>query len=152
VNDMEAIDAWVGALLARLTPARRLAVNRAVALELRRSQRQRIAAQRNPDGSPYKARAPQPKGLRERAGKIRRRSMFAKLRTVRNLKHSATADDLAVGFSGRSAQIAQAHQEGSVRKARSGQRFVTPARILIGLSNQDLELVQDTYLRLLASE
>lgn len=152
MSDMKAIEAWVSGLLARLTPARRLSVNRAVALELRRSQRQRIAAQRNPDGSPYQARAQQPKGLRERAGKIRRRGMFVKLRTARHLKHSATVDDVTVGFSGRSAQIAQRHQRGSRHTSSSGQRFVTPARVLLGLNAQDLELVRDTYLRLLAEE
>ncbi|WP_369823903.1 phage virion morphogenesis protein [Collimonas sp. OK242] len=42
-ENLRAVEAWVGGLLARLQPAQRRALNRKVAQDLRRSQAQRIA-------------------------------------------------------------------------------------------------------------
>lgn len=42
---------WAGALLAKLQPAQRRAINHKVAIDLRRSQAQRIKAQQGPDGA-----------------------------------------------------------------------------------------------------
>ena len=55
-GDLHALEAWAGALLAKLQPAQRRAINHQVAIDLRRSQAQRIKAQQGPDGTPYPAR------------------------------------------------------------------------------------------------
>ena len=55
-DDLHALEAWAGALLAKLQPAQRRAINHKVAIDLRRSQAQRIKAQQGPDGAAYPAR------------------------------------------------------------------------------------------------
>lgn len=150
-EDLHAIEAWAGALLAKLQPAQRRAVNRKVAQDLRRSQSQRIAAQRQPDGSsfiPRKAR----KDLRGKAGRIKRQKMFAKLRTARFLKIEANELALAVGFFGRVGRIARVHQEGLTDKvAKNGPDYKYPARVLLGFSAADRERIRDALLLHLAA-
>lgn len=142
--ELTAIESWVGALLAKLSPAQRTAVARKTGQALRRSQSKRITAQKDPDGSPYKPRA-KPKRIRNKAGGIRRRAMFAKLKTARFMKVEASADEVGVGFLGRAARIAKRHQEGSSRKVY-GRLRTTPKRELLGLSDEDLDLVRSTLL------
>ncbi len=150
-DDLQRIDDWLAALLMRLDPAQRRQVNRRVAFELRRSQASRIAQQRNPDGTRYQPRSGQRKNLRSKKGTIKRRAMFAKLRTQKYLKVSSDADGLSVGFRGRAAVIAIVHQYGDKRTAQSGQEFITPKRELLGLTNAELDLIADAYLRNLAA-
>lgn len=144
-KDFTALDDWVLALLDRLEPQARRTVNRKVAYALRRSQAQRIASQQNPDGTQYQARS-KAKGLRTKKGSIKRKAMFARLRTQRFLKVGADADGLEVGFRGRAAYIAEAHQFGSQRRDRRGRVFVTPRRELLGLTDREIQIIIDTYL------
>lgn len=146
------LDDWLKALLLRLDPARRRTVNRRVAYDLRRSQRDRIAGQRNPDGSAYIPRKTGSKSLRSKKGTIKRRSMFARLRTQTHLKARSTADGLDVGFSGRSAQIARTHHYGDIYTSATGQRFVTPKRELLGLTDGEFQMLIDAYLKYLAGD
>lgn len=141
---MQPLDDWAVGLLLRLSPAERKALNRRVMYELRRSQARRIAAQKNPDGTPYQPRAGQ-KNLRGKKGKIKRKAMFAKLRTQRHLKVRSDANSIEVGFRGRDAVVAATHQEGSV-SVRRGRRFVTPKRVLLGLDRKDMSLIENLYL------
>ena len=82
---------------------------RAVARDLRRSQSARIAAQLNPDGTPFAPRRPR---LRDQAGALRRKverrkdPMFRKLRLARWLKAEGSAEEASVGFSGGALRIA----------------------------------------------
>lgn len=70
MSDLRAIEDWAGALLAKIEPKERRKINQAIARELRRSQQQRIKAQRNPNGTSYaprktrKAKAQKSKPLR----------------------------------------------------------------------------------------
>lgn len=141
---MQPLDDWLVGLMLKLSPAERKALNRRVMYELRRSQAQRIAAQQNPDGTPYQPRAGQ-KNLRGKKGKIKRKAMFVKLRTQRHLKVRSDADAIEVGFRGRDAVIATTHQEGGVRVSR-GRRFVTPKRGLLGLAGNDMLALERAYL------
>lgn len=145
---MAPLDDWLAGLLLKLTPAERRAVNRRVVYELRRSQAQRIASQKNPDGTPYQPRAGQ-KNLRNKKGTIKRKAMFAKLRTQRHLRVRAEPDFIEVGFRGRDAAIASTHQAGSVR-TKSGRRFVTPKRELLGLSDENVNAIANAYINYLA--
>ena len=142
---LHALEDWAGSLLARLQPtARRQLLNR-LARELRRSQQQRIQAQRNPDGSPYQRRKPKPK-LRARQGGIKRQ-MFTKLRLARHLKFTASDTALVVGFSGRASRIAEVHQSGKADRPAPGQAAVAyPARVLLGLSPAELDRIRDALL------
>ena len=70
-DDLRALETWAGALLAKLQPAQRRAINHQVAIDLRRSQAQRIKAQQGPDGAAYPPR----KRRKELKGKKDRKSV-----------------------------------------------------------------------------
>lgn len=144
-NDLQALEDWVTPLLDNLSSKERRALARRVAQALRRSQRERIKAQQNPDGSPYAPRKPQ---RRAQKGAIRRRTMFAKIRTAKYLKARAQGDTAEVGFVGRVVRIARVHQDGlRANVDRDGPRVTYTQRRLIGFSDADRELIQDTVLR-----
>ena len=148
VDPLRQLEGWAGALLAKLdAPARRsLAVT--IARELRCSQQQRIAAQRDADGSPFVPRKPR---LRDRAGAIRRRAMFDKLRTATWLRISGMADAAEVGFAGRVARIARIHQEGLRDRATSDAPAVRyPRRAMPGFTSVHRERIRERLLGYLA--
>lgn len=139
MDDLQRLEEWASPLLARLQPAQRNALARRLAAELRRSQQQRIAQQRNPDGSAYAPRKPR---AREKAGRIRR-AMFERLRQAKHLKAGGNANEVWVGFVGRTARIARVHQEGlSDRVAPDGPSVRYDRRELLGFTLADVELVQ----------
>jgi phage virion morphogenesis protein len=142
-EDLKPLEAWASGLLANLTPAARRALAREIATRLRTSQQQRIAAQLNPDGTPYAPRKPQ---LRKKEGRIRR-AMFAKLRTNRFMKTEATAEGAFVGFVSQVERIAQVHQSGLRDRVRpSGVEIQYPARHLLGVTDADLRAIEDIVL------
>ena len=148
-DDLHALEAWVGALLAQLQPGQRRIVTRRIAQDLRRSQAQRIASQQAPDGAPYAARK-QRKNLRGKKGRIKRQkaAMFQKIRTQKNLKIEQDENQLSVGFFGRVARIARVHQEGLTDKvAKKGPAYLYPARPLLGFSVSDQTLIRESLLR-----
>jgi phage virion morphogenesis protein len=146
------LEQWAGPLLAKLAPAQRGQLARSIALDLRRSQQRRIAAQLAPDGTPYAARKRQAETLREKRGAIRRRkdAMFAKLRTARWLKTNVTQEGAEVGFLGRVARLARVHQEGGMdRVAPDGPMATYPARPLLGFTSTDRARVRDRVVQFL---
>ncbi|QRX82309.1 phage virion morphogenesis protein [Glaciimonas sp. PAMC28666] len=148
-DDLQAIEEWAGALLLKLQPAQRRAVNRQVAQDLRRSQVKRIADQQTPDGEAYTARK-QRKNLRGKSGRIKRQkaAMFTKLRKQKSLKILQDANQLAVGFYGRVASIARVHQEGLMdRVTKRGTEVRYAARPLLGFSAEDHALIRESLLR-----
>lgn len=146
-DSLDAIEEWAGTLLARLAPAERNTLARTVAQKLRRSQQQRIVAQRNPDGSAFKAR--KPRNLRGKQGRIKRNAkMFQKLRTARLLKAKGDSNAVALSFAGRVALIARVHQYGLKDRAQKGapdSRY--PRRRLLGFMPADVDLVRDELLK-----
>ncbi|MFM0244265.1 phage virion morphogenesis protein [Paraburkholderia sediminicola] len=148
MDELSAIETWATTLLRKLeAPARRKAM-RAIAVKLRRSQQGRIAQQRNPDNSAYTPRKPRPKKhLRDKAGRIKRKAMFAKLRQARYLRVESDAQGLAIGFMGRIARVARVHQLGERdRVARNGPEYKYPARVLLGFSNADRDMIRNELL------
>ncbi|AMP06530.1 phage virion morphogenesis protein [Collimonas pratensis] len=148
-DDLHALEAWAGALLAQLQPGQRRVVTRRIAQDLRRSQAQRIASQQAPDGAPYAARK-QRKNLRGKKGRIKRQkaAMFEKIRTQKNLKIEQDENQLSVGFFGRVARIARVHQEGLTDKvAKKGPEYHYPARPLLGFRAADQALIRESLLR-----
>ncbi len=148
MDELSAIESWAGSLLSQLAPASRRTVAREIARELQRSQRERIAQQRNPDGTDYEKRKPRPKKhLRGKAGRIKRAVMFAKLRQTRYLRAESNAAGLAIGFAGRVTRIARVHQYGeSDRVSKGGPMVKYPARVLLGFSDTDREMIRDMLL------
>ena len=148
-DDLQALEAWAGALLAKLQPAQRRTINHKVAIDLRRSQAQRIKAQQGPDGAAYPARKRR-KEFKGKNGRIKRQkaAMFAKIRTAKHLKVKATGDQIEVGFFGWVARVAHVHQFGRQdRLAKKGQMYKYPERPLLGLSESDQTLIRESILR-----
>jgi len=146
-DDLRALEDWAGALLAQLQPAERRKVTGTIARDLRRSQQQRIAAQRNADGTPFAPRKSRQE-LRAKAGRIKRkRQMFTKLRTARYLRLQSDASTIAIGFAGRLSRIARIHQYGLRDRPAPGAADVQYARReLLGFTDADLELIRDRLL------
>ncbi|SHF00431.1 phage virion morphogenesis (putative tail completion) protein [Modicisalibacter ilicicola DSM 19980] len=145
MDDLDALADWVAPLLAKVEPKQRRALARKVARDLRRSQRERIKAQQNPDGTAYAPRKPQ---HRAKQGAIRRKAMFSKIRTAKYLKAKGSLESAEVGFVGRVAHIARIHQEGLRAKVdKDGPHYDYPERRLIGFSASDRELIQDALLK-----
>lgn len=146
-DDLRALEDWAGALLNQLQPKERRQVTQTIARELRRRQQQRIGAQRNPDGTPYAPRKPRQQ-LRAKAGRIKQRKMFAKLRTARYLRLQSDASSIAIGFAGRLSRIARVHQYGLRDKpGRNSPDIQYQRRELLGFSDDDLEMIRDQLLQ-----
>ena len=145
-DDLQALEDWAGALLNRLDPAARRKVTQSVARDLRRSQQQRIGAQKNPDGTPYAPLKPR-QPLRAKAGRIKQRRMFAKLRTARYLRLQSDTSNIAIGFAGRVSRIARIHQYGLRDKpGRETPDTQYARREVLGFTNSDVELIRDRLL------
>lgn len=146
-DDLRALEDWAGALLNQLQPKERRQVTQTIARELRRRQQQRIGAQRNPDGTPYAPRKPRQQ-LRAKAGRIKQRKMFAKLRTARYLRLQSDASSIAIGFAGRLSRIARVHQYGLRDKpGRNSPDIQYQRRELLGFSDDDLAMIRDQLLQ-----
>lgn len=144
---MDELEGWLSAMLSNLSDSEQRALSRKIGVKLRRSQASRIASQLNPDGSTFDSRKPQRKTkAREASGRIRR-EMFAKLRTARHLKMSTSAEEVSIGFLGRTAQIARVHQDGLQDEVSPGGPVVRyPARQLLGFTKEDVEAIKDVIL------
>lgn len=143
MDDLTQLEQWAAPMLAKLEPAARRQLARAIGQDLRRSQQQRIAGQRNPDGSAYAPRKAS-KDLRGKSGRIKRRAMFSRIRQAKHLKMTATSDQVAIGFVGRVARIARVHQEGASDQVRQGGPSVRyERRELIGFTDSERERIRE---------
>ena len=147
-DNLHALEAWAGALLAKLQPAQRRAINHKVAIDLRRSQAQRIKAQQGPDGTAYPARMRR-KELKGKNGRIKRQkaAMFAKIRTSKHLKVKAAGDQIEVGFFGWVARVARVHQFGQQdRVTKKGAVYKYSERPLLGLGELDRAAIRESMM------
>jgi phage virion morphogenesis protein len=147
VSGLHALDAYLASLLAKLDASQRRLLARTIAVELRRRQAARIAAQRNPDGSAYAPRKPQ---LRHKRGSIRR-AMFSRLRMAKYMRIEASPDAAVVMFADKVRRIASVHHFGlRDRVNRNGLMAEYPARQLLGLDDSDASRITDLILAHLA--
>lgn len=134
-------------LLTALGPAERRKLAREIAVDLRSRQQRRIAAQTNPDGTPY---APKKPRLRAKTGRIRR-AMFARLRTTRYLRIDASAQGALLNIAGRAARIARVHQYGLTdRVGQGGPQYRYPQRRILGVAESDRQAIADRIINHLA--
>jgi phage virion morphogenesis protein len=145
-NRLEALEDWASGLLEQLEPVSRNKLARSLGQALRRSQQQRIIAQRNPGGSKYAPR--KQRNLRGKQGRVKRKvKMFQKLRTASFLKVNGDGNAISVGFMGRIARVAGVHQYGLRDRAERGALDVKyEKRELLGFTDVDLDLVRDGLL------
>lgn len=141
-DNLTALETWCAPLLAKLSAPQRRTLTRTLATQLRRSQVQRITAQKNPDGSGYAPRKKQ--AARKKKGRIKQRPMFIRLRTAKYLRTKTTADAATIEFVDGVQRIARIHQEGGTdRVTPKGQRIRYAQRQLLGFSDADERLVRD---------
>ena len=125
---------WLDGIALSLAPEQRKVLMRKLAQGLRIRTRQRISAQRDPEGHRFIPRK------RSQVGRIRRDALFAKL--PKKLKTQASADHAAVGFSGRDGKIARVHQFGLNDKPSRHQAPARyPIRALVRFSDDDQQWV-----------
>ena len=132
---------------AALSDAERRKLALDVARDLRRENVATMRAQQSPDGEAW---APRKRGLRDQKGQIRKgllaQDMFTKLRGARYLKAKAQGRDATVEFMGRAARIAAVHHFGLRDKIR-GKTVQYPERQLIGITDADIDRIEDALLK-----
>ena len=149
-DDLDALAAYFEDLAGNLSPAARRRLGQQIARLIRASQSARIAAQEDPEGQPFAPRSRPPYRLRRRAGAIRDKGpMFRKLRTAKHLKATATADEAAVGFTGRDAGIAATSQYGLREQIGRGIIARYPERRLLGLTAEERVQILEKVIDLL---
>ena len=148
---VDEIQAKLTALIANLSPQARRSLGRKIGQALHKSQANRIARQQNPDGSAFEPRKPR-KDFRKKQGRIKRKAMFAKLRTAQHLKVRSNGNEVSVGFNGASAAIAAVHQyglQGTVDKNK-GFKVQYAQRELLGFAESDVELIENLIIEQLS--
>lgn len=147
------LEALLQPLLAQLAPTERRRLARSLATGLRTRQAQRIAKQRNVDGSPYQPRAKARIRARAQAPGDQRRqrqrigAMFAKLRTAKHLKATASSTTATVEITGCAARIAAIHQHGLYDRAQPGGPEIRyPVRELLGINESDQAWLEEQLL------
>lgn len=139
---VEEINAKLTALIQNLSPQARRTLAKNIGQKLRQRQQARITRQQNPDGSAFEPRKQQK--LRKKTGRVKRKVMFAKLRTARFLKVRSNSNEITVGFSGNNAKIAEIHQYGLKGRVQRQREYKVQyaQRELLGFSDQDLEMIE----------
>lgn len=147
MNGLDAFDGRLAALIANLSPATRKEMARNIAKRLRASQQQNIKRQQAPDGTPFAPRRAQP--VRNKKGRVKH-EMFKKLRTAKYMKAKGSADDAVVEFTGKVQRMARVHHYGlRDRPARVGKEVQYEARPLLGISNKNLEIIEQSIIKFL---
>ena len=136
---------WLAPLLKQLEPGQRIQLARELGRGLRQRQAQRIKGQKNPDGTTFVARKP-------RTGtNAKRGPMFVQLRKYKYLKFKARSGEISVGWFSHAAHVARIHHyglEGTVGDKYSP-RVQYHQRELLGLSDEDIEWVEESLLEFL---
>lgn len=148
MNELQPLQARLNALIAQLSPQKRVRLARDIGRQLATSQRQRIARQQNPDGSAFAPR----KAQKSRKGSIKKQAMFRKLRTARFMRLRTNADGVELGYTGQNAHIATVHQYGLASKVNPNANWKVKyeQRELLGFRDEDLEIVEGLVLQYLA--
>ena len=144
---VEEVQAKINALINNLSPQARRQLARNIGQALRKNQQARIARQENPGSTVFAQRKPR-KEFGKKKGRIKRKAMFAKLRTARYFKIQSNANEVSVGFNGSSAMIAKVHQYGLMSSPSETKDFKVryAQRELLGFSQSDLDVVEDLVL------
>jgi phage virion morphogenesis protein len=142
-GDLDALEPWLGGLLAKTAPTQRMALSRRVGQIMRKFNAARVNANVEPNGTPMAPRNPKKprKGRKERRGKAGR--MFKRIELARNMRVTPGADEVSLSFNSRVARTAQVHHFGEEdavdRRIRNSIRVRYKARRLLGFGPGDRE-------------
>ena len=148
---VEEVQAKLTALINNLSSQARRQLARNIGQALRKNQQARIARQENPDGRAFEPRKPR-KEFGKKKGRIKRKAMFAKLRTARYFKIQSNANEVSIGFTSSSAAIAKIHQYGLMSSPSKTKDFKVryAQRELLGFSQSDLDIIEDLVIEQLS--
>lgn len=152
MDDLAQLETWCAPLLANLAPTQRRQLARKIGQALRRSQHQRITANKAPDGGSFlpRKRKENATPIRAKKGRVKRKKdlMFQRISRTAYFKVEASPSAVSVGFFGRVARIARVHQEGRTdRINREGRTARYPVRELLGFTQADTRLVRDLLMQ-----
>ncbi|OTG72377.1 phage virion morphogenesis protein [Acinetobacter sp. ANC 4169] len=130
------LEHWLDQIALRLEPAQRRELMRRLAQGLRVRHRDRIKLQRDPDGHRFIPRK------RNQIGNIKRQGdLFQNI--GKELKTEYSADHATVGFGGRTATIAEVHQQGkTIKPSRYAKATNYPIRALVGFNEEDKKWIE----------
>lgn len=138
-------------LLRNISKPRRRLLYQQIGRELARSQRRRIKAQQNPDGSPFEPRKKR-KQFSKKKGRIKNQLMFQKIVTPSHLKLRYEQEGISLGFYGGDAAIANVHQYGLYSSPSKYKDFKVKyaQRELLGFSEEDIEMIERFVIKAIA--
>ncbi|WP_313679076.1 phage virion morphogenesis protein [Pantoea vagans] len=144
MSELQMVNDRLEALISSLSAPARKEMARSIAKKLRASQQQNIKRQQAPDGTPFKPRKTQP--VRSKKGRIKR-EMFAKLRTAKYMKTQASPNEAVIEFAGNVQRMARVHHYGlRDRPSRKGKEVQYESRPLLGISEQDLKMIEEVMI------
>jgi phage virion morphogenesis protein len=145
IEGQEKLEAVLDDFIQALSPAAQRQLLTRVTRRMASENRKRIAANVTPEGQPF---APRKRPKKTRAGSRPSLLMFKKLKMAKWLKAKTSPDGGSVFFAGGAAGIAKIHHYGmSQVVGKNKPRLMTiPARPLLGLSANDLSLIEDAIL------
>lgn len=130
------LEHWLDQIALRLEPAQRRELMRRLAQGLRVRHRDRIKQQRDPDGHRFIPRKRNQIGNKKRQG-----ALFQNI--GKELKTEYSADHAAIGFGGRTAAVAEIHQQGkTIKPSRYAKATKYPIRALVGFSQDDEKWIE----------
>ena len=137
-------------LLQNISKPRRRLLYQQIGRELARSQRRRIKAQQNPDGSAYEPRKAQKVRSKKPKNRVKDR-MFKKIANPSHLKLRYTEQGLTLGYSGGDSAIANVHQYGLKSRVSDKLAFKVKyaQRELLGFADEDIEMIEDLVIKAL---
>jgi len=144
MSELQLVNDRLEALISSLSAPARKEMARSIGRKLRASQQQNIKRQQAPDGTPFKPRKTQ--SVRSKKGRIKR-EMFAKLRTAKYMKMQASPDEALIEFAGNVQRMARVHHYGlRDRPSRKGKEVKYEARPLLGLNENDINIIEQLIL------
>lgn len=140
------VKAAFDSLLTNVSKPRRRLMYQQIGRELARSQRRRIKAQQNPDGTAYEPRKTTKKGVK---GKIKSGKMFNKITQPRFMRLRYENEGVSLGYEGGDAVVARVHQEGLVTRVRKDWHLKVKyaSRELLGFTEEDKQMIEDCVVR-----
>lgn len=138
-------------LLKNISKPRRRLLYQQIGRELARSQRRRIKAQQNPDGSPFEPRKKR-KQFSKKKGRIKNQLMFKKIVSPSHFKIRYEQEGISLGFYGGDAAIANVHQYGLYSSPSKYKDFKVKyaQRELLGFSEEDIEMIERFVIKAIA--
>lgn len=145
-NSIEQVKTVFDGLLNNVSKPRRRLLYQQIGRELARSQRRRIKAQQNPDGTAYEPRKTPKKKVK---GKIKSGKMFEKITQARFMRLRQENEGVSLGYEGGNAVVARIHQEGLVGRVRKDWHLKVKyaSRELLGFTDEDKQMIEDYVVR-----